>query len=64
MDIDESVMNLLMNYKGRQEKAMNENKKNNPEFHDANFVFCRDNRYPFIQKNVLIRMDRLHKKHQ
>lgn len=62
VDIDESVMNLLKDYMERQQKAMSENKKNNPEFHDANFVFCRDNGYPFIQKNVLIRMERLLKK--
>lgn len=62
VDIDESVMNLLKAYKDRQQKVMIENRTNDPEFHDANFVFCRDNGYPFIQKSVLNRMKRLLKK--
>ncbi|GIO84598.1 site-specific integrase [Paenibacillus faecis] len=62
VDIDESVMKLLMDYKEQQQKIMAESKKLNPEFHDANFVFCRDNGYPFIQKTILNRMERLLKK--
>jgi integrase len=62
VDIDESVMNLLKSYKDAQQKIMLKNKETNPEFHDANFVFCRDNGYPFIQKTVLNRMERLLKK--
>src|SRR5699024_1490129 len=27
--------------------------------HDGNFVFCRVNGYPYIQKNIVIRMARL-----
>lgn len=62
VDIDESVMNLLKSYKDPQQKIMIENKETKPEIHDANFVFCRDNGYPFIQKTVLNRMERLLKK--
>ncbi|WP_306798708.1 tyrosine-type recombinase/integrase [Oceanobacillus saliphilus] len=29
------------------------------EYHDANFIFCRSNGYPFIQKNIIMRMNRL-----
>ncbi|WP_217582294.1 tyrosine-type recombinase/integrase, partial [Lysinibacillus sp. GbtcB16] len=32
------------------------------DFHDKHFVFCRDNGYPFIQKNILQRMERILKK--
>ncbi|WP_404592143.1 tyrosine-type recombinase/integrase [Paenibacillus sp. RC73] len=60
--IDESVINLLKNLQERQNEIMGEAKKLISDFHDANFVFCRDNGYPFIQKNVIIRMERLLKK--
>lgn len=62
IDIDESVMKLLKEFQERQNKIMAEAKKLIPDFHDANFVFCRENGYPFVQKNVLIRMERLLKK--
>lgn len=29
------------------------------EYHDGNFVFCRANGYPYVQKNINERMDRL-----
>lgn len=62
IDIDENVMRLLKEYKERQNKIITESKKLIPDFHDANFVFCRDNGFPFIQKNVLLRMARILKK--
>lgn len=62
IDIDESVMNLLKEFQMRQRDVMVEAKKLFPDFHDANFVFCRENGYPFIPKNILIRMERILKK--
>ncbi|OMF49527.1 hypothetical protein BK138_28975 [Paenibacillus rhizosphaerae] len=46
-------------YKKRQQKIIAESKSIDPDYHDANFVFCRENGYPFIQNNILIRMNRL-----
>lgn len=29
------------------------------EYHDKNFVFARENGYPFLPKNIIVRMERL-----
>ncbi|MGD0032499.1 site-specific integrase [Paenibacillus illinoisensis] len=60
--IDDSVTKLLLAYRDRQEKKIHELKKHNPAYHDAGFLFCRENGYPFIQKNLLYRMERILKK--
>lgn len=61
-DLDETIMDLLADYRNTQQKIVQENRKMYPDYHDKDFVFCRDNGYPFIQKNILIRMDRILKK--
>lgn len=58
IDIDDSVMKLLKAHKAKQAAVKLANRKQ-PGYHDQNFVFCRENGYPFIQKNIIIRMSRL-----
>lgn len=61
-DLDENVMNLLINHKNHQTASKPMNKTLFTDYHDKNFVFAHDNGYPFIQKNILIRMERILKK--
>ncbi|WP_308722447.1 tyrosine-type recombinase/integrase [Paenibacillus polysaccharolyticus] len=58
-EIDEMVMDLLKKHYEKQKQAIIEFKKMMPGYHDGNFIFCRANGYPFIQKNVLNRMNRI-----
>ncbi|WP_242069686.1 hypothetical protein [Paenibacillus dendritiformis] len=53
IDIDESVMKLLKEFQERQNKIMAEAKKLTPDFHDANFVFCREKRIPIRSEERL-----------
>ncbi|MGX2958008.1 tyrosine-type recombinase/integrase [Peribacillus sp. JNUCC 23] len=61
-DVDDSVIDLLRSLKRRQAKVKLATRKDNPDYHDKNFIFSRDNGYPYIQKNIIIRMKRLLKK--
>lgn len=61
-NLDESIMNLLKTHQKNQAKAKETNKNLFADYHDKDFVFCHDNGYPFIQKNILMRMDRIIKK--
>lgn len=58
IDIDDNVMKLLKSHKAKQSEKRLANRKD-PDFHDKNFVFCHENGYPFIQKNIILRMQRL-----
>ncbi|MEK4150035.1 site-specific integrase [Robertmurraya sp. FSL W8-0741] len=60
-DMDEDIMKLLKAHKVKQNKIKLQ-KRNDPNYHDGNFVFCRENGYPFIQKTLIIRMNRILKK--
>jgi integrase len=61
-DIDDSIMDLLKAYKKKQAKIKLANRAKYPDYHDKNFVFCHENGYPYIQKNIITRMNRLLKK--
>ncbi|WP_453992183.1 tyrosine-type recombinase/integrase [Bacillus nitroreducens] len=58
-DVPDYVMDLLKQHKMKQMKLLNDGRKKYEDFHDGNFVFCRDNGYPFAPKNILVRMERL-----
>jgi integrase len=62
VEIDQSVMDLLKALQKRQAKVKMNTRHLIEDFHDMNFVFCRGNGYPFIQKSILTRMARLLKK--
>lgn len=58
-EIEKEIMDLLRSHRKRQLKTQSKFKDKLEKFHDANFVFCHVNGYPFIQKNVITRMTRL-----
>ncbi|WP_138756452.1 tyrosine-type recombinase/integrase [Paenibacillus sinopodophylli] len=62
IEIDAKVMHLLKLLQDRNLKHKELFGKIGEDYHDENFIFCRPNGYPFIQKSVLNRMDRLLKK--
>ena len=62
VDIDESVMKLLKKHKVKQAEKRLVNRHKYQDYHDQNFVFCHENGYPFIQKNIIVRMKRILKK--
>ncbi|MGG1574859.1 tyrosine-type recombinase/integrase [Fictibacillus sp. NRS-1165] len=57
MDIE--IIHMLKDYKKHQGKLKMAHRHEHKDYHDENFIFCRENGYPFIQKNILIRMERL-----
>ncbi|USK44617.1 tyrosine-type recombinase/integrase [Cytobacillus oceanisediminis] len=61
-DMDDDIMELLRAHKKKQNKIKLASRLKYPEYHDANFIFCRENGYPFIQKNIIVRMERILKK--
>lgn len=58
-NMDEFIIDMLQSLKERQAKIHARYKEMFDDHHAANFVFCRPNGYPFIQKNILNRMSRL-----
>ncbi|OMF34520.1 site-specific integrase [Paenibacillus peoriae] len=56
------VMNLLQEHIVKQRTLRLEYKKLFTDYHENNFVFAHKNGYPLIQKNILIRMERILKK--
>jgi integrase len=58
IDMDDDIMKMLKTHKSKQAAVKLANRRT-PGYHDQNFIFCRENGYPFIQKNIIIRMHRL-----
>lgn len=60
IEVDENVMQLLKSHRKRQMKVTASYRQEElNEYHDGNFVFCRINGYPYIQKTIINRMKRL-----
>lgn len=62
IDVDEDIMKMLKKHKTRQAKIRLSRKKMIEDYHDENFVFCRDNGYPFCQRNIYDRIKSVLKK--
>lgn len=60
--VEKEVMNLLRKVVLRNDKHKLKYRKSYTDFDDGNFVFARDNGYPFAPKNITDRMRRLMKK--
>ncbi|WP_200411820.1 site-specific integrase [Virgibacillus salexigens] len=56
-EMDKKIMQLIKSHYRRQKKIRM--KYRSELEHDGNFVFCRANGYPYIQKNIVTRMARL-----
>lgn len=59
IEVEDEIMQLLKSHRKRQMKIKMKYRHELEEFHDANFVFCRANGYPYIQKDIGRRMKRL-----
>jgi len=62
IQIENQVMEMLKSFQTEQKKRRLKSRIPAEEYHDENFVFARENGYPFLQKNILIRMERLFEK--
>ncbi|MGC7931298.1 tyrosine-type recombinase/integrase [Lysinibacillus sp. VIII_CA] len=60
IEVEKSIMDLLKSHRKRQMKVTSRYRQEElNEYHDGNFVFCRINGYPYIQKTIINRMARL-----
>jgi len=59
IDVEDEIINLLKSHRKRQLRVLESYRNEFKDYHDGNFVFCRANGYPFIQKNIGNRMMRL-----
>lgn len=60
IEVESKIMDLLKSHRKRQMKITAKYREEElNEYHDGNFVFCRINGYPFIQKTIITRMARL-----
>lgn len=58
-DIDELVMQKIDAHKRKMAKRKLQSRHLYTDYHDADFLFCRENGYPFIPKTLINRMNRL-----
>lgn len=61
-DVDDELLQILKKHKIRQSKTRLKFRKEIADYHNANFVFCRDNGYPYASRFVYDRTIRLCKK--
>ncbi|KAA0941578.1 site-specific integrase [Sporosarcina sp. ANT_H38] len=59
IEMEKPVMDMLQRVVKNNDKHKLQYKHMYEDFHDENFVFCRDNGYPFAPKNIGVRMARL-----
>ncbi|MEC2202325.1 tyrosine-type recombinase/integrase [Bacillus subtilis] len=59
IEVEDQIMDMLKEYQMRQKKRRLQSRINPEEYHDGNFVFARENGYPFLPKNIIVRMERL-----
>ena len=59
VNMEKPIMDLLRTLIRKNDKYKLQFRHLYEDYHDNEFVFCRDNGYPFIPKNILTRMDRL-----
>lgn len=59
IEVEDQIMDMLKEYQMRQKKRRLQSRIKPEEYHDGNFVFARENGYPFLPKNIIVRMERL-----
>ncbi|PGC67603.1 tyrosine-type recombinase/integrase [Bacillus safensis] len=59
IEVEGQIMDMLKEYQVRQKKRRLQSRIKPEEYHDGNFVFARENGYPFLPKNIIVRMERL-----
>ena len=60
--MDEDILTLLKAHKVTQAKIRLGTRRNIHDFHEGNFVFCRDNGYPYSSRFIYDRIVRLIRK--
>lgn len=58
-DIHETVMRKIDVHKRKMAKRRLQTRHLHSDYHDADFLFCRENGYPFLQKTIINRMNRI-----
>lgn len=59
IDMEKQIMDMLQRVVRKHDKHKLQYRHLYKDFHDKDFVFCRDNGYPFAPKNILTRMERI-----
>lgn len=59
IEMEKPIMKLLKRLVRKNDKHKLQYRHLYEDFHDEDFVFCRDNGYPFIPKNIQMRMERI-----
>ncbi|MED3672035.1 MULTISPECIES: tyrosine-type recombinase/integrase [Bacillus] len=59
IEVEDQIMDMLKEYQMRRKKRRLQSRIKPEEYHDGNFVFARENGYPFLPKNIIVRMERL-----
>ncbi|MDO3660463.1 tyrosine-type recombinase/integrase [Bacillus sp. C28GYM-DRY-1] len=59
IEVEDQIMDMLKEYQMRQKKRRLQSRIKPEEYNDGNFVFARENGYPFLPKNIIVRMERL-----
>lgn len=59
IQVEQPVMDMLKRLIRNRDKYKLQYQHLHEEFHDMDFVFCRENGYPFAPKNIGLRMERL-----
>ncbi|WP_342505910.1 tyrosine-type recombinase/integrase [Sporosarcina sp. FSL K6-2383] len=62
IDVDESILAMLKTHKVLQAKIKLSTRKGIEDYHEGNFVFCRQNGYPYSSRFIYDRIIRLIKK--
>jgi integrase len=59
ISIEQPIMDMLKRLVRQNDKYKLQYRHLHEDYHDMNFVFCRDTGYPFAPKNIGLRMERL-----
>ncbi|MEC0754636.1 tyrosine-type recombinase/integrase [Bacillus haynesii] len=62
IEIDAQVMEMLKNFQTRQKKRKLRTRIDPEKYHDENFMFASEDGYPYLQRTLIDRMDRILKK--
>ncbi|MEC1863182.1 tyrosine-type recombinase/integrase [Bacillus licheniformis] len=62
IEIDAQVMEMLKNFQTRQKKRKLRSRIDPEKYHDENFMFASEDGYPYLQRTLIDRMDRILKK--
>ncbi|WP_431814318.1 tyrosine-type recombinase/integrase [Bacillus paralicheniformis] len=59
IQIEDQIMEMLKDFQTEQKKIRLRSRIPAEDYHNENFVFSRENGYPFLQYNIIARMKRL-----